>query len=194
MKKLLCLALALTFALTTRLTAQESIWDRVKEKMTCDLGYSVLCDYSGPEGQYFFSYVVHGNGDRILTEVLDGSTRGVGTRIYYDPSKDAENVHMQTRLFRLRRSLQARDIKDTPLYQPLFSHLLDEVSKGAPQQVESGETTLLRFGGTESQHEFLEVDAEGNPIRLRRMTGDKEVNSLTFHKLEWGEKPMNWKI
>jgi len=180
---------------TTPANSDTSIWEDVRARMTGATGYSVRCDYVGPEGEYFFNYVVHGAGTEILTEVLEGSTRGVGTRIYYNPRRDSENVTMQTHLFRLRRSLQARDIKDSPLYQPLFSHLLDQISQAEPSRVTTVEEnrTVFLFGDTDSQHETLEVDGQGNPLALRRMNAGKQVNSLTFTRLEWGEQPIDWK-
>ena len=168
-------------------------WESVHARLTGDSGYSLLCDYRGPEGEYNFRYIVQGK--RILTEVLEGSTRGAGTRVYYNPDKDRENVTMQTRMFRLRRSLQARDIKDTPLYRPLFAHLLEEISEPKPREArpaESGGTVFL-FGDEQELHEFLEVDPSGNPLRLRRLMKGKELNVLTFRQLQWGNREIDWK-
>ena len=168
-------------------------WEQVKDKLTHNSGYSLRCDYTGPEGVFYFNYVVHGAGDQILTEVLEGSSRGVGTRIYYNPELDSENVTMQTRLFRLRRSLQARDIKDSPLYKPLFVHLLNEICEPEPRASEDKERSVVfLFGDVDSTHEYLEVDREGNPLTLRRMEAGKQLNLLTFHQLEWGPQPLNW--
>lgn len=172
-----------------------AFWSEVRQRMNGNSGYSLRCDYVGPEGRYFFDYVVHGSGERIYTEVLEGSTRGAGTKVYYNPLNDSENVHMQTRIFRLRRSLQARDIKDSPLYIPLFSHLLEEICEPEPSEVLISKEghTIFRFGKVDSRHEFLEVDPKGNPLTIKRMVADKEINSLTFRDLEWGEKPFDWK-
>lgn len=169
------------------------IWTKVKQRMRADTGYSLQAVYEGPEGHFLFHYVVHGDGERILTEVLEGSSRGAGTRIYYNPSDDSENVTMQTSLFRLRRSLESRDIKDSPIHKPLFSHLLDELDP-EPQEIDYQKlgTIVFLFGDKTAEHEFLTVDSSGNPIRLSRMEKDKEVSSMTFHQLEWGQKPMDW--
>ena len=170
-----------------------NFWSEVRERMVSNTGYSLRCDYTGPEGTFHFNYVVHGAGEQILTEVLEGSSRGVGTRIYYNSELDRENVTMQTRLFRLRRSLEARDIKDSPLHRPLFVHLLEEICEPEPRTVESREQhTIFLFGDVEALHEYLEVDGEGNPLTLRRMEADKQVNLLTFHQLEWGLQPLEW--
>lgn len=186
--------LAFLLLLVQTPSAQRNFWEQVREKMTADSGYSLQCDYIGPEGLYHFSYNVHGDGDKILTEILRGSTRGAGTRIYYDPAKDAENVAMQTRFMRLRRSLQARDIKDSPLHRPLFRHLLGELRQAEPTDMVEldSQRMLLTFGDTASEHDCLEVDPQGNPVELRRMEAGKEVNCLTFRELQWGEKPMDW--
>ena len=188
------IGLLLLLSLSTAAEERSKFWSEVRERMKSTSGYSLRCDYVGPEGQYFFNYVVHGAGDRILTEVLEGSTRGAGTKVYYNPVNDAENVHMQTRIIRLRRSLQARDIRDSPLHKPLFSHLLEEICEPEPSAVvkTEGGNTIFRFGKVESRHEFLEVDGAGNPLVIRRMQADKEINSLTFRGLEWGEKPLDW--
>lgn len=171
-----------------------SDWSSVRSKLTGDTGYSLRCNYVGPEGSYLFDYVVHGDGQKIFTEVLEGSTRGVGTKLYYDPEKDRENVMMQTRLFRLRRSLEARDIKDSPVHRPLFVHILDELCESEPSEVShtKGDGAVFMFGDKSAEHEFIEVDEDGNPVSVRRMEADKEVNRLTFQDLEWGTLPMNW--
>jgi hypothetical protein len=173
--------------------ADTDIWNLVKSRMKADTGYSLRADYQGPEGHFIFHYVVHGNGDRILTEVLEGSSRGVGTRIYYNPAKDSENVTMQTRMFRLRRSLQSRDIKNSPVHKPLFSHLLDELD-AEPLEVEFQQlgNVVFLFGDKAAEHEYLMVDSDGNPVKLTCMEANKEVSNLTFHQLEWGQKPMDW--
>jgi hypothetical protein len=189
-----CLALLFLFLLTNPANSETTVWDDVRNRMMGSTGYSLRCDYVGPEGAYFFNYVVHGAGERILTEVLEGSTRGAGTRIYYSSKHDRENVTMQTRLFRLRRSLQARDIKDSPLYKPLFSHLLDEICEAEPREVTNAKEnrTVFTFGDVKSLHEYLEVDGKGNPMTLRRMMAGKQLNSMVFHQLEWGEQPLDW--
>lgn len=186
--------LALLIILTQPAAAQEALWGQVLEKMTGDSGYSLQLDYSGPEGLFHFRYTVHGDGERIFTEVLEGSSRGVGTKIYYDPEKDAENVAMQTRFMRLRRSLTARDIKDSPLYLPLFRHLLGQLQQPEPTEIATleDETMVFTFGDKTSDYDCLEVDSLGNPVTLRRVEDGKEVNTLTFRQLEWGEKPIAW--
>lgn len=193
MKKPLLFFALLLSTLSGSLWAEPVSWESVKSKMTDDRGYSLFCDYDGPEGVYRFHYVVLGAGDEILTEVLEGSTRGAGTRIYYNPKMDSENVTMQTKVIRLRRSLQARDIKDSPLYRPLFSHLLSEFSESRPRAVEQrGKNTIFVFGDRGALHEFLEVDQSGNPLNLRRMQAEKQLNLLTFQRLEWGPQALEW--
>lgn len=174
--------------------SETTSWDLVKARMTAEIGYSVNCEYVGPEGNFFFRYVIHAGGQPIFTEVLDGSTRGAGTRVMYDPTVDRDNVTMQTSFLRLRRSLQARDIKDSPLYQPLFAHLLKEISEGNPREVShlGSDTTLFLFGSKAAVHEYLQVDKDGNPMTLTRMEAKKQVNRLTFRELEWGDQAMNW--
>lgn len=170
------------------------VWQQVHDKMTAGTGYSLQLDYTGPEGQFHFNYTVHGDGDKILTEVLEGSSRGVGTRIYYDPARDSENVAMQTSFLRLRRSLQARDIKDSPVHRPLFKHLLSLLHQAEPSEVRilAPDRRVLRFGNSDSDYDALEVDLEGNPLVLRRVEAGKEVNCLTFRELQWGEQPIRW--
>lgn len=175
------------------LSGEPITWEKVKLKMEGGQGYSLYCDYNGPEGVYLFHYVVLGAGEEILTEVLEGSSRGAGTRIYYNPKLDRDNVVMQTKLIRLRRSLQARDIKDSPLYQPLFSHLLSEFCEPHPRTMErKGTSTVFFFGDKSAGHECLEVDEAGNPLALRRMQAGKQLNVLTFHHLEWGPQSLEW--
>lgn len=195
MKKGLSLILVLwTLSLTAAADITDpAMWSKVKARMTGDTGYSLQADYTGPEGHFLFHYVVRGAGEEILTEVLEGSSRGAGTRIYYNPTLDSENVTMQTSLFRLRRSLEARDIKDSPLYIPLFSHLLTELDP-EPQSMEQSDAgkVVFLFGDKAADHEFLTVDAEGNPLKVTRMEAGKEVSRLVFSQLEWGLRPLDW--
>lgn len=186
--------LILLCLLSTQGWGEEGVWQQVHDKMTASTGYSLQLDYTGPEGEFHFNYTVHGDGDKILTEVLEGSSRGVGTRIYYDPAKDSENVAMQTSFFRLRRSLQARDIKDSPVHRPLFKHLLSLLHQAEPTEVRllTPERRVLRFGESKSDYDSLEVDLEGNPLVLRRVEAGKEVTCLTFRQLQWGEQPISW--
>lgn len=195
MKRLSLLLLVLLMHTTPALAelADTEIWTKVKQRMKADTGYSLRADYRGPEGHFLFRYIVQGDGDKILTEVLEGSSRGVGTRIYYNPEMDKENVTMQTSMFRLRRSLESRDLKDSPVHKPLFAHLLDELGAD-PSEVDvrpPGDMVFL-FGDKAAEHEFLTVDANGNPVKLTRMEADKEISRLTFHQLEWGRKPIDW--
>lgn len=174
--------------------AETAPWSDVKERLTGGTGYSLRCDYAGPEGVFAFRYIVKDKGQKIFTEVLEGSSRGSGTRIYYDIEEDSKNVTMQTSLFRLRRSLEARDIKDTPLYVPLFTHLMGEFSTSDPTPQEGTEpgTTVFLFGDEKTLHERFTVDEKGDPLSLKRMEGPKEINSLTFTELEWGDRPIDW--
>lgn len=187
------LVLLLTLLSCSVASAQQVTWDSVRQKMTDGRDYSLFCDYTGPEGQFRFHYVVLGAGAEILTEVLDGSSRGAGTKIYYNPKLDSENVTMQTSMFRLRRSLQARDIKGSPLYIPLFSQLLTEISEPLPSEVETLEqNTIFTFGDSKALHEDLVVDESGTPVALRRMEAKKQLSLLTFRDVEWGPREMDW--
>lgn len=190
---LLLMVLILCTATVLAENEHADLWNQVKARMKADTGYSLHADYQGPEGHFLFYYVVHGDGDEILTEVLEGSSRGAGTRIYYNPEKDRENVTMQTSLFRLRRSLESRDIKDSPVHKPLFSHLLDELGRDPSEvNLQKPGGMVFLFGNKATIHEYLAVDAQGNPLKLTRMEANKEISSLTFSELEWGRQPINW--
>ena len=195
LKRLSLLLLVLLLHTTHALAelADTETWNKVKARMNGDTGYSLRADYRGPEGHFLFRYIVQGAGDRILTEVLEGSSRGVGTRIYYDPERDKENVTMQTSMFRLRRSLESRDLKNSPVHKPLFAHLLDELGRDPSEvDVRPPGNMIFMFGDKAAVHEFLTVDAKGNPVRLTRMEANKEISRLTFDQLEWGLKPIDW--
>ncbi len=194
--KRLSLLLLVLFLHTTHALAERpdtEIWNKVKARMKADTGYSLRADYRGPEGHFLFNYIVQGAGDKILTEVLEGSSRGVGTRIYYNPEMDKENVNVQTSMFRLRRSLQSRDLKNSPVHKPLFAHLLDELGADPSEvDVRPPGDMIFTFGDKSAEHEFLTVDAKGNPLKLTRMEANKEISRMTFHQLEWGMKPIEW--
>lgn len=173
--------------------AQSAGWGTTKALMASNTGYEMNYEYQGAEGRFLFHYVVVGDGDKILTEVLEGSARGAGTRIYYEPAKDPDNVFMDTKFLTLRRSLTARDIKDTSLYQPLFRQLLGKLTFPEPTEVkEMGEKVLYLFGEpTESQDRII-VDRDGKPLSYRRLEGGREVKKMTFQSLEFGPQSIQW--
>ena len=173
--------------------AQEAVWKSTRSKLISTDGYSVKCDYAGPEGKYQFYYDVEGNGSKILTEVLAGSSRGGGAKILYDPATDKENVKLKTDMFSVRRSLEARDIKGSMLYLPLFKQLVEELVEPQPREiVRVGDHTLLMFGDKAKTQDILEVNASGDPVNVRRLEKGKEVKRMTFSELVWGPTAINW--
>ena len=161
--------------------------------MKTDQGYKLKYAYEGPEGKFFFRYTLQGSGSKILTEVLEGSARGSGTRIYYEPAKDKENVFMETSVITLRRSLGARDIKDSSLYQPLFAQIIGELPTKEPKEslpVPGG--LMFVFGDAAEVEARIIVDELGNPTRYRRLEEGKEVKNFVFSELEWGHHSIDW--
>jgi len=173
--------------------AEPAGWAKTSSLMATDTGYKMNYEYQGDEGRFLFHYVVVGDGAKILTEVLDGSARGAGTRIYYEPARDPDNVFMDTKFLTLRRSLTARDIKDTSLYQPLFRQLLGKLTVPEPTEVKKmGEKTLFLFGEpTESQDRII-VDRDGKPLSYRRLENGREIKKMTFQSLEFGPQSIQW--
>jgi hypothetical protein len=187
------LAILTCTLLTVSLGSAQELWDTTRRKMLSDRGYRMKYDYKGDEGKYSFRYTVEGDGQRILTEVLDGSARGAGTRIYFEPAKDPANVFMATKFLTLRRSLEARDIKDSSLYQPLFRQLIQEFSAETPVKImKSVQGAILYFGQADKSQDRLQVDAEGNPLSYRRIEAGKEIKNMVFRDLEWGTYPIEW--
>jgi hypothetical protein len=188
--RLLAVLTLFWLAVSADSSAQESLWTSTREKLASS-GYSVTCDYDGPEGNYQFNYVVE--GERILTEVLAGSARGAGARILYDPAADRENVKLKTDMFSLRRSLQARDIKDSPLYQSLFEQMLDQFVEPFPRETRrAGQGTLFLFGKEGGVQDILEVDEAGDPLNVRRLEKGKEIRRMSFRDLTWGKTAIVW--
>jgi hypothetical protein len=174
-------------------SAQESIWKNTRAKLASTDGYSVTCDYAGPEGSYQFHYVVQGDGDKILTEVLAGSARGAGAKVLYDPASDKDNVKLKTDLFSVRRSLTARDIKGSLLHEPLFKQLLEQLIEPQPREVtQVGEHTLFLFGEKGQVQDILEVDGDGNPVNVRRLEKGQETRRMSFRDLSWGSTAIVW--
>lgn len=173
--------------------AQDALWAKAKAKMTGSTGYAMNYDFEGDEGAYKFHYVVWGDGQKILTEVLDGSTRGAGSRILYDPAADKENVTVKTSMLTLRRSLGSKDIKDSSLYQPLFRQLVDGLIEASPREsIKTGVNTILVFGDkTKTQHR-LEVDADGNPVSFRHVEKGREMKKMSFKAIKWGKAEISW--
>lgn len=178
--------------LTVPLSAQS--WTKTREKMLTKAGYSLDYVYEGPEGRFLFSYTVQGDDQKILTEVLEGSTRGSGTRIYFEPAKDRDNVFMKTKMITLRRSLQSSDIKDSSLYQSLLAQIVGELPKPEPSEVlDLGNGNLIYlFGDKTSVLCRLEVDKTGSPVSFRRLEKGKEVKKLVFSNLKWGHQSIDW--
>ena len=184
---------ALWALLSLATTAQEGLWGITRAKLATTTGYSVICDYQGPEGNYQFHYVVQGDSDKILTEVLPGSSRGAGSKVLYDPSSDPDNVKLKSPMLSLRRSLQSRDIKDSPLHQSLFKQMLDQLVEPQPREVvKKGDHSLLVFGEKGVVQDVLEVDRYGNPLSARRLEKGKQVRRMDFRDLTWGTTAINW--
>lgn len=173
---------------------QEALWTTARAKMLTDSGYSMEYHYSGDEGLYKFTYIVQGDGDKIFTEVLDGSERGAGSKILYDPAADKDNVLMKTHMMTLRRSLEAKDINDSSLYQPLFRQLVGKIGDQAPReylQVAGGNTVIV-FGSKTGLEQRLEVDSDGDPVALRTLEKSHEIESMKFIDLKWGMETIPW--
>jgi hypothetical protein len=185
----------MVLVLTRTAMPQEQDWDIIKARLVGSTGYSLTSNYQGPEGTYRIAYVVQGNGTKILTEVLEGSTRGAGSRILYDPAKDENNVAVQTSFLNFRRSLEARDIKDSPLHIPLFRQLVGGLVSDQPTEIigGSGGHRVLVFGDKTKIQDRLEVDNDGNPVVTMRLKNGKEIQRMTFSKIVWGDQEISWK-
>lgn len=185
--------IALVWIATGLSATAQDLWKTAKARMMGDDGYTMRYDYEGPEGVYKFNYVVQGDGAKILTEVLEGSARGSGSRILYDPATDRENVSMKTHMLTLRRSLQAKDIQGSSLYQPLFRQLVEELVEPQPREtMKAGANTILVFGDKAKVQDRLELDAQGSPVAYRRLEKGKELKKMTFRNLAWGRSAINW--
>lgn len=189
----ICLMAGIWTLLALAPGAQQVAWKSARSKLVSTDGYSVKCHYKGPEGSYEFNYVVESDEGKILTEVLEGSSRGAGSKILYDPVNDKENVKLKTDMFSLRRSTEARDIKDSMLYQPLFQQLVTHLVEPQPRETKQvGDHTLLFFGDKTTIQDILEVDKDGDPVNVRRVEKGKEVKRMTFSELSWGDSLIQW--
>ena len=185
--------LGILIILVTPALAEETLWDKAKAKMTGDTGNSLNYEYEGDEGSYKFRYVVWGDGQKILTEVLEGSARGSGSRILYDPSVDKENVSVKTSMLTLRRSLGSKDIQGSSLYQPLFRQIVEGLAEPKPREtVKAGERTILIFGDKRQAQDRIEVDSAGNPLSFRHLEKGREMKKMTFRSLKWGKAEIAW--
>lgn len=185
--------LALLWVAASLPASAQDLWKTARARMTGDDGYAMRYDYEGPEGAYKFNYVVQGDGAKIFTEVLEGSARGAGSRILYDPAVDKDNVSMKTHMLTLRRSLQARDVQGSSLYQPLFRQLVEELVEPQPREsLKAGGNTILLFGDKARIQDRLEVDPKGNPVTYRRLDRGKELKKMTFRNLAWGRAAISW--
>ncbi len=195
MSKLFHFTFLLSWLLLISLEAlADDIWETTRQRLLSAEAYRLHYDYTGEEGTFHFRYTLVDKGERILTEVLDGSARGSGTKIYFDKAKDSQNVAMDTGYFTLRRSLGARDIKGTSLYQPYFTLMIEDLSSQKPTKIQkTDQGTLLFFGQRGESEDRLQLDPEGNPITYRRLEKGKEIKKMEIRKLEWGTFPIDWK-
>lgn len=185
--------IAALLALATPALGQEALWNNVKAKMTSDGGYTLTCSYDGDEGAYRFRYVLWGGGEKILTEILEGSSRGAGSKILYDPAVDKDNVTVKTSFLTLRRSLGSKDIQGSSLYQPLFEQLVEELVEPTPREtLKVGGGTVFVFGDKAKTEHRLEVDASGSPLSFRHLEKGREIKKMTFRDLKWGKFEMAW--
>lgn len=180
---LLCLALVLPSS------ADQAGWKAVVDKIEGSRDYSFKYTYRGPEGTFFFDYAVVREGPKVRTEILEGSDRGKGTVILYDPEQSTDTVTMKASLFTLRRSLESKDIKDSSLYIPLYDQLLDKV--GPAKMIESksgsdGEHYLFKNGKVTHR---VTVSRTKEIVHYSRSEGDKIVESFKFSNISWNRDP-----
>ncbi|MCA9790581.1 MAG: hypothetical protein KC910_02250 [Candidatus Eremiobacteraeota bacterium] len=188
MRRVVFLALIWLAGLTV--ASADPRWQAVVDKIEAAHDYAFHYDYRGEEGTYSFSYQAVPKVPMVRTEILEGSSRGVGTVIFYDAKLSTEYVQMKTSFLTLRRSITSRDIEDTSLYIPLFQQLVDRMAKAKlTASSATGDTWTFVFQDESFRHE-LEADIESNELRAyRRYAKDKLLESLTFGPIRWNSDP-----
>lgn len=181
-----CKAVLIWLLLAGLAQAQPS-WERVREHLNSVPGYTMIYELRGREGDYNFRYSVRAAEPTVFTEILDGSDRGVGTRILYQADKAPDIVVMKTSFLTLRRSISSKDINDTSLYIPLFKQLLGRIQKTEPDAVErSRDTVVYRFDEGEQQHYFSFEEETFTPVGYQLKDKKGLVESMAFRELIWG--------
>ncbi|MGE0495516.1 MAG: hypothetical protein AB7S38_40300 [Vulcanimicrobiota bacterium] len=165
-------------------------WQAVVDKIQAAHDYSFQYDYRGEEGSYSFRYQAVPKDPVVRTEILEGSSRGVGTVIFYDAKLSTEYVQMKTSFITLRRSITSRDIEDTSLYIPLLQQLVERMATAKlVQSSATGDTWTFVFQDEAYRHEF-EADLESSDLRAyRRYRKDKLLEGLTIGPIRWNSQP-----
>lgn len=188
MRRVLILSLIWLSALSV--ARADPHWQAVVDKIQAAHDYSFHYDYRGEEGSYSFNYQAVPKDPVVRTEILEGSSRGVGTVIFYDAKVSTEYVQMKTSFMTLRRSVSWRDIEGTSLYIPLFQQLVERMAEAKLiGSSATGDTWTFVFGDESYRHE-LEADLESHDLRAyRRYSQDKLQEALTFGPIRWNSEP-----
>lgn len=178
--------LALLLLLATSQTATAELgWEQLQTKLRGAPGYQMNYHFKDGREEYYFLYTVINTGPRVLTEILDGSSRGRGTKILFDPQVNNDVVLMKTPFLTLRRSITAKDIRDTSLYIPLFAQLLDR-TRNHGATVESPGVFVV--DAEQVRHRWTVDASSGDPLSYQRFQGGELVESMSFTNLTWGDQ------
>lgn len=186
MKAKLCLLGLACLILSLPLGADQAAWDNVVEKIKGARDYSFRYTYRGPEGTFFFDYAVVRQGPKVRTEILEGSDRGNGTIILYDPEQSTDTVTMKASLFTLRRSLESKDIKDSSLYIPLYDQILDKLG---PAKLVKSDGQFYLFQNGDETHKVTVAPQTNEIVHYSRSEGNEVVESFKFSNISWDRDP-----
>ena len=191
MRKLTLALILATLSATAAGGEEASLWERFDARVREASAYSFRYDYRGPEGSYRFRYSYAAPG-KLKTEILQGSVRGAGTVITYDPGTSPRHVQVHTGLLTIPRRITAGDIEGTSLYIPLYQQLQGKVGERGPDRAATDEldgrpVTRLEFGEDAAGYGFTAyLDGGGDLVRfLERSRGELRKEFL-FAEIEWG--------
>jgi hypothetical protein len=195
------MALLVLAAGTALLGSQASLaaadWSAVVAQHQNAKSYTLLYDYVGPRGKFFFQYAIvdpASKTPKVRTQILRGSDKNVGTVIIYDPDVATDKVKAKVGLGYITRALTHKDVDNTPFYQSIYGMILREVSKyGKPtvkgtQNYRGVDCTVFQFGSGGDTYTVF-VDANNSIIHTEKRQGGKIVEERYFHDIQWNSNP-----
>ncbi len=177
------LSVMLLLSVMASLEAQQLPWQSVVDKVRSSPGYTVRFDYQGERGFYRFHYSAAPGKTR--TEILPESDAGVGVVVLYDESLSNEWVAVDMGFFRVRRSLDSADLKDSQVEIPIFDQLFTRLAPlPVLDAVREGGLTCYRFGTAGDLHR-VSVNDQLEIVGYQHQIEGQVVESMTFHDVLW---------
>lgn len=183
-KLLTCL---MSVMLLSAAASAQVTWKQVQDKARSAKSYSVLYNYSGPRGEYSFTYAF--TPDAIRTDITRASDRSrVGTVVVFDKSWNPERVRAKVGGGVIVRSTSHVDVRDTPFYRSVYEMVFQQTDRlGSPSTRVSGRNTIFTFKGAGGDYRVW-VNNVGEILKTERKD-DGNVETRRFAGHRWNNSP-----